>query len=160
MGRLSVKGRLDRAALIPRVLDLTRQGLTQSEIAIECGCATSTIQKWLWAERLEEKYMADIAPWLAKANFSVAVTTTAQVVAFPAAGQSAMVALVTNSGSGEAFVRFGAATAGLTVIAGDPDFSIPAGAARMIDVRGMGAVAAIGGATTTLRISLGSGNAI
>ena len=104
--------------------------------------------------------MADIAPWLAKANFSIAVTTSSQAVAFPPSGQNAMVALVQNSGSGEAFVRFAAASAGLACIAGDPDLSVPAGKSLQIDVRGMGAVAAVGAATTTLRISLGSGNAI
>src|SRR6516165_10404715 len=111
--------------MIPRVLALAREGRTQTEIAIEIGCATSTIQKWLWAERVEDKYMADITPWLAKANFSIAVTATSQAVAFPIAG--APVALISNSGSGEAFVRLGSATAGLSCVAGDPDFSIPAG---------------------------------
>jgi hypothetical protein len=104
--------------------------------------------------------MVDIAPWLAKTNFSIAVTTSSQVVAFPPAGQNAMVALVANTGTGELFVRFGAAAAGLACVAGDPDLSIPSGATRMIDVRGMNAVAAIGAAVGTLRISLGSGNAI
>jgi hypothetical protein len=104
--------------------------------------------------------MTDRAPFLLKTSFSIAVTTTAQAVAFPAIGLPAAAALISNTGTGEAFFRLGTQTAGLGCVAGDPDMSIPAGAARLIDVRFAAAIAAIGAATTTLRISLGSGTPI
>ena len=54
MGRLRVQRRLKRAYLMPRIRELAAQGLTHGEISIEIGCATSTIQKWLYAERTNE----------------------------------------------------------------------------------------------------------
>jgi hypothetical protein len=39
---------------MPRIRELAAQGLTHGEISIEIGCATSTIQKWLYAKRTNE----------------------------------------------------------------------------------------------------------
>jgi len=50
MGRLRVHEPLRRDELMPRIKTLRAQGHTQEEIAIEIGCATSTIQKWLKTE--------------------------------------------------------------------------------------------------------------
>jgi hypothetical protein len=100
----------------------------------------------------------DLTPWLAKTNFSISVTTSALAVAFPITG--AAVALIANTGTTEAFIRLGQQTAGLGCVAGDPDLSIPAGASRQVDVRFANAIAAIATSATTLRVSLGSGNAI
>jgi hypothetical protein len=53
MGRLRVKPKLDRMRLMACVHSMRAQGQTQTTIAIELGCAPSTVQKWLWAERCE-----------------------------------------------------------------------------------------------------------
>jgi hypothetical protein len=53
LGRLRVKPRLDRETLMAQIRAMRARGLTMTEIAIELGCATSTVQKWLWA-RLRE----------------------------------------------------------------------------------------------------------
>ena len=55
MGRLKVYGPIDRNQLMPRILAMTAKGYTQEAIAVEVRVAQSTVQKWLWAERMKNK---------------------------------------------------------------------------------------------------------
>ena len=55
MGRLRVKPKLDRSVLMPLIRELEAKGMTQEQIAVECGCAQTTVQKWLFAEKPDDR---------------------------------------------------------------------------------------------------------
>ena len=55
MGRLRVKPKLDRSVLMPLIRELEAKGMTQEQIAVECGCAQTTVQKWLFAEKPDDQ---------------------------------------------------------------------------------------------------------
>jgi ParB-like chromosome segregation protein Spo0J len=55
MGRLRVNGPLDHDALMPRIRELRAHGLTQEAIAVRIGCAQTTVQKWLYAEKPDDE---------------------------------------------------------------------------------------------------------
>jgi hypothetical protein len=55
MGRLRVHGPIRRDEMMPRIRAMRDEGRTQEEIAVEIGCAASTIQKWLDREKPDAK---------------------------------------------------------------------------------------------------------
>lgn len=91
---------------------------------------------------------------------TLAVTTASARVALPAATKTFPVIIVLNDGTGEAFVQFGNAS----VVATTSSVAIPPGATQKFWVTGpvwqtspASFIAAIGAATTTLRISQQNG---
>jgi orotate phosphoribosyltransferase-like protein len=47
MGRLAYKPKLDRNHVLQRALELRRQGLTQTDIAVELDCSQGLVQRLL-----------------------------------------------------------------------------------------------------------------